>query len=415
MDQSQSKTIRYAVAGVCVLALLMLFGWLVLREPSPSSEPPPVRVVTASPRARSVDPLFTPDDEAPRETLTNQVAGSETTTTNAATIYWQAFGIFDTLSQTQKDLVANWRTNVDASVEAELCEKIQPICDLLHQAAAVSNCDWGLEQPITFETRLPHLNRCRNMARAAVWSVAHCRTNSPSAAIDDLVAASQLGQKVLSPPILIGHLVDLAIQGLVIDSVTEHASLLVSAGGTSVGELLNNADYDEGLRRAFELEADMLTRETDRLAALPPEEAMRELIRIADDSNPQIQSMGLTQAIADMRQAAELQRQLTQALGLPEAEYRAWLTSLDEAGKTNPFVDSFVTGLTKAVIRTQAMTVRTAMTAAGLAVTQDGPNALQSHPDPSTGQPFAYTQTADGFELQSTFQFQEKPVKLSFK
>jgi hypothetical protein len=415
MNQSQSRTIRYAVAGLCGLALLMIFGWLVLRETPPSSEPPPVRAVTVTPRARSVDLLFTSDDEAPRETPTNQVAGSETANTNAAAIYWQAFAIFDTLSQTQKDLVANWRTNVDASVEAELCEKIQPICDLMHQAAAVSNCDWGLEQPITFETRLPHLSRCRNLARAAVWSVAHCRTNDPSAAIDDLAATSQLGQTVLSPPILIGHLVDLVIQGLVIDSVTEHAGLLVSAGGTSVGELLNNANYDESLRGAFELEADMINRETDRLTTIPPEEAMHELLQLAEEAKSQIQSMGLTQAIADMRQAAELQRQYAQALGLPDAEYRAWLTSLDEAGKTNPFVEVFVTGLEKAVIRTQAMTVRTAMAAAGLAVMQDGPAALQSHPDPSTGQPFAYTQTGDGFELQSSFQVAEKPVKLSFK
>ena len=416
MDQSQSRTIRYAVAGVCVLALLMLFGWLVLREPPPSSEPPPVRVVTASPRARSVDPLFTPDDEAPRETVTNQIAGSEMANTNAAAIYWQAFAIFDTLSQTQKDLVANWRTNVDASVEAELCEKIQPICDLMHQAAAVSNCDWGLEQPITFATKLPHLSRCRNLARAAAWSVAHCRTGDPSAAVDDLVAASRLGQTVTSPPILIGHLVDLAIQGIVIDSVTEHASQLVSVGGMSVGELLNNANYDEGWRRAFEVEADIAAREVDRLAALPPEEATHELTQLANDTNnAQIQSMGTAQAIAEMRQAAELQGQFAQAVELPEAGYREWVASLDAVGKTNPFVADFVTALEKTEARTQAMTVRTAMAAAGLAVMQGGPDALQSHPDPSTGQPFAYTQTADGFELQSSFQFQEKPVKLSFK
>jgi len=299
MDQAQSRTIRYAVAGVCVLALLMLFGWLVLREPAPSSEPPPVRVVTVTPRTRSVDLLFTADDETPRETLTNQVAGSATT--NAATIYWQAFGIFDTLSQTQKDLVANWRTNVDASVEAELCEKVQPICDLMHQAAAVSNCDWGLEQPITFATKLPHLSRCRNLARAAAWSVAHCRTGDPSAAVDDLVAASRLGQTVTSPPILIGHLVDLAIQGIVIDSVTEHASQLVSVGGMSVGELLNNANYDEGWRRAFEVEADIAAREVDRLAALPPEEATHELTQLANDTNNAISTIS-TVLVRDLTQ-----------------------------------------------------------------------------------------------------------------
>ena len=415
MNQSDSRTIRYAVAGFCGLALLLVIGWLVLREPPPSSEPPPVRVVTASPRARSVDPLFMPDDEVTRETLTNQVAESATTNGNAATIYRQAFTLLDALSQEQKDLIKDWRTNVDASVEAELCEKIQPICDLMHQAAAVSNCDWGLEQPITFETRLPHLNPCRNMARAAVWSVAHCRTGDPSAAVDDLAAASQLGQNVSSTA-LIGHLVDLAIQGIVIDSVAEHASIVVSAGDTSLAEQFKYANYDESLRGAFELEADMSVREANKLATMPPEEAMRELVTVGDDStSSQIQSMGTTQAIADLRQAAELHRQYAQALGLPEADYRKWLTSLDEAGKTNPFVGALVTPLEKAVDKTQAMTVMSAMAAAGLAVVQGGPDVLQSHPDPSTGRPFAYTQTADGFELQSSFPFLGKPMKLSFK
>ena len=305
---------------------------------------------------------------------------------------------------------------MDASAEAELCEKIQPICDLMHQAAAVSNCDWGVEQPITSETRLPYLSPCRNMARAAVWSVAHCRMGDPSAAVEDLVAASRVGQNALSPPILIGHLVDLAIQGIVIDSITEHASLLVSAGDTRLVEQLNDRNYDEGLRRAFEEEADRMTRETDRLAAGPPEEAMRELVTVGDDKTaPQIQAMGVTQALAGMRQAVELQREYALALRLPEAEYRAWLTKVDEAGKANPLVGALVTSLGKAVDKTQAVTVRTAMAVAGLAVMQNGPDALQSHPDPSTSQPFAYTQTADGFALESSFPFLGKPMKLTFK
>jgi hypothetical protein len=416
MNESDSRTIRNAVAGLCGLALLLVLGWLVLREPPLSSEPPPVRVLTASPRARNVDPLFTPDDDAPRETVTNQVAESATANTNAAVIYREAFALYNALSKEEKELIGEWRSNVDASVAAELCEKVQPICDLLHQAATVSNCDWGLEQPIRFETRLPHLNPARNMARTAAWSVAHCRTGDPSAAIDDLLAASQLGQNV-SSSCLIGHLVDLSMQGIVIDSVAEHASLLASAGDTRLAELFKNASYNESLRDAFELEADMVTREADKLAAGPPEEGLRELIQISDNAKavPQIQSMGLEQVIADLRQVAELQRQLVQAPEWSDAEYRAWLTSVDEAGKTDPFVEVFVTGLDKAAIRTQAMTVRTAMAGAGLAVTQDGPDALQSHPDPSTGQPFAYTKTADGFELQSSFQFQEKPVALSFR
>jgi hypothetical protein len=55
------------------------------------------------------------------------------------------------------------------------------------------------------------------------------------------------------------------------------------------------------------------------------------------------------------------------------------------------------------------------MVVAALAVAQDGPSELQSHLDPSTGQPFVYTETADGFDLQSGFQTNGVPLKMQFK
>src|ERR1035437_6810869 len=110
MNQSQSKTTRYAVAGLCGLALLLVIGWLALREPSPPSpDLPPIKAVTASPRA----PIFTSNNDAAQETPTKPVAESAPIPTNAATIYRQAFAIFDALSNDQKDLIGNWRTNVD--------------------------------------------------------------------------------------------------------------------------------------------------------------------------------------------------------------------------------------------------------------------------------------------------------------
>ena len=418
MNQSESKTRRYAAAGVCGLVLLLFISWFVLREEPPApTEQPPAKVVTVAPRDHSVAPLFVPEDAAAREAVTNQVA--ESTVTNAAVIYGQAFALFNALSKEEKGLIVDWRTNVDAATEAELCDKLQPITDLMHQAAAVSNCDWGVEQPIVPETKLPYLSPCRNLARAGVWSAAHCRKDDPTAAIDDLVAASQVGRNVLSPPVLIGHLVNMAIQSTVMDSVAEHASVLLRSGDTRLADLFQGLllgdNYNEGLRNAFEQEAEVHAREADRLAALPPEEAMHELTQIVDGFNPPIQLPEAAQALADFRQAAELQGQYAQAVGLPDAEYRAWQSSVEEAGKTNPFIDSLVTGFGRTVDKTQAMTVKTAMAEAGLAVLQDGPGALQTNPDPSTGQPFTYTQTADGFELQSSFQLSGKPVKLLFK
>src|ERR1017187_190132 len=224
MNQSETRMTRYAVAGVCGLVLLLVISWFALREePAPPTEQPPAKVVAVAPPDRSIATSFKFGDDPPRETPTNQVVQSGTT--NAAVIYGQAFALFNALSKEEKGLIGNWRTNVDASVEADLCEKIQPICDLMHQAAAVSNCDWGVEQSIVSTTKLPYLFPSRQLSRAGVWSATHCRKDDPTAAIEDLVAASQLGQNVKSPPVLIGHLVNLAIQSVVMESIAEHARL----------------------------------------------------------------------------------------------------------------------------------------------------------------------------------------------
>jgi hypothetical protein len=409
MNQSQSRTIRYAAAGLGVLALLLIIWWFTLREsPAPSPELPPLRAVTVS----SHVPLFTPSN-ALRETSTKTIIESVPIPTNAATIYQQAFTLYDALSQEQKGLIGNWRTNVDASVSAELCAKIQPICDLMHQAAAATNCDWGLG-PIIYTSLLPHFNPCRNLARATVWSAAHCRTDDPSAAVDDLVAASRLGQNVALTPVLLGHLFNLSIQQTVIDSATMQAGTL--AGDSRLAQLFNDANYDEELRRVIEQEANISDRTADAISTMSPELMMRMVNAFhSTDTSVQLPPMEPTEVSADLRQIADLQRQYAQTLELPDADYREWLSSLDAIRKTNPFVEEFLSAMEVNITKTQTMTVYSAMAAAGAAVMQDGPDALQSHLDPSTDEPFSYKPTPSGYDLESSFQFKGKPLKLSFK
>ncbi len=414
MNQPHSKTIRYAGAGVCVVVVLFLLGWFVLREPPVPANDQPIETATVPPRVRHVAHRFASEDAADRETMTNQVA--ESPTTNAATIYRQAFALFDLLTDEQKGLVKDWRTNVNAEVEAELCRKIQPICDLMHQAAAVSNCDWEVERPITFETLLPHLSPCRGLARAITWRVAHCRDGDPTGAIGDLVATVRLGQNV-SPGVVIEHLVGLAIQGLVIDSAAGNADALAATGDRRLVQLFNDTRYDESLRRAFEEEAGILSRLADTLAAMPPDEAMQELKSTfeADSYRSVLETIEAGQGISSIRQAAELSREWAEKLGLPEAEYHEWLTHLQAVMRTNPIAVIFLGALEITENKTQRATISAAMLVAGFAVMSDGPNALLSRPDPATGRPFTYTQTADGFELQSGYQFKGEPVKLRFK
>ena len=409
MNQSD-RTIPYAIAGIGVLALLVVLSWLALRA-TPTEQP--AKAVSASSRERHhVTPLYPPVDEPRSEEAASP--DLETVETNAARIYRQAFALYEALSEEQKGIVRNWRTNVDASVEAELCEKIQPICNLMYLAAVLTNCDWGIEQPVTFKTPLRYLSQSRSIARAAVWSATHCRASDPAGAVDDVVATSHLGQNLSAG--LIGHLVNLAIQGLVIDAVTGQASTLAKAREARLDQLFTDARSEEGLYRAIKQEAGKLSASANQLAATPRAELMRELKELAHE-NSGLESIDPDQAIGQIGQAADLAKQHAQMLGASDAEYREWLASVQAARKTNPLAELFLSPLDQVTELTRAFMVRSAMAAAGLAVICDGTGALQSHVDPATGQPFVYTETADGFDLQSnsSCQINGKPLKLSFK
>lgn len=401
---------RYAVAGILALAFLILAGWFAFREVPLPAEKQQTSATSSKPLARHVTPQLPPADRTQNDASTSPP--TESAATNAAALYLRAFALYDALSKEQKELISSWQTNVDSSVEMELCEKIRPICDLMHQAGALTNCDWELKRPFTDDTLkafLPNFTSSRGIARAAIWSAAHCRTGDNEEAVDDVIATSRLGHKL--PPMLISHLVDLAIQWLALDFTAQHASTLVGGGDTRLFRLFEDSSFDEQLSRALANEADFSKSQMEKLAATTPDEARRAL----SEMPAQAQSIDPNQVIPYLRQAKELQLEYVRALQLPEAEYRECLTRLHAAEKTNPLVGIFVSAYESVVDKTRAMTVRTAMVTAGLAVTRDGQEALQSHVDPSTGQPFAYVETDEGFELQSSYEVNGSPIKLQFK
>jgi len=324
-----------------------------------------------------------PDENAERETLTNQVA--ESATTNAAVLYRRAFALYDALTQEQKGMLGDWRTNVDASVEAELCDKIRPICDLMHQATALTNCDWGLKRPFTYETigtLGPLSDSSRAIARAGRWSAAHCREEDTSGAVSDLVAASRLGHNL--PPLLIGFLVDVAIQESALDFIAKHATTLAASVDLRLPRFFEQGQFDEPLLRAVEGERDLTS---DRF-------------------------FGRTD---DLRQLRDWETQYVKALQMQEAEYQDWLTGLHEAEKSNPLLGMTMSAIEPVVDKSRRASITSAMVAAGLAVMRDGESSLPSHLDPATGEPFVYTQTDDGFELRSGYEYRGEPLKLRFK
>jgi hypothetical protein len=412
MNLFQKRITTYAIAVVVVLFILVLVVRYALREAPAFVDQQPTNLEPTKSETRQTTPDFAATDDQPIETP--PVSQPEkSTVTNAAAIYRQAFALYDALSKDEKGLLADWRTNADSSVEAKLCEELRPICDLMHQATAVTNCDWGIE-PLTYDTKLPHLSPARAIARAAVWNAAHCRANDMKAATDDVLSALRLGQSV-SHSALIGCLVDMAIQSVAWSYVGTNLGSLPSVEGQRILAAFSNPAYEEEASRAMEQTAGATDRLIVKLASLPADEFEKEISQVLDGQN--VSNVDRAAALASLQQIANSERDLARALASGSAdEYEAWAQDSAELQNSNPLAKMLGAGAYDGFVnRVQRETVKRDMVVAALAVAQDGASALQSHPDPATGQPFGYTETSDGFELQSGFKTNGVPLKMQFK
>ncbi len=410
MDQSQKRISAFAVAAIIVLFVLFVACRLALREPSPSpqQEPPGTESAKSLPRQTSLD--FAAIDNQPAEPPVGQLENS--TVTNAAVLYRQAFALYNTLSKDEKGLLVDWRTNVDASIDAELCEKMRPICDIMHRATAVTNCDWGIE-PLMYDTKLPHLSPARGISRAAIWNAAHCQGDDLPGAADDVLSALRLGRSV-SHTAVVGSLVDMAIQAVAESYVAANVGLFRGSETQRLTSILTDPAYEAEPSLAMEQEAIIHDRFVAKLASMPADEFEKSISQMLDGGDAP--KMDRAVALAKYKQVTDSEHDLAKALASGSAdEYEAWLQQRSELEQSNPLAKELLSSWDKFVDRVERAAVSRAMVVAALEVAEAGPSALQSHPDPSTGQPFVYTETTDGFELQSSFQTNGVPLKMQFK
>ena len=329
--------------------------------------------------------------------------------TNAAQFYRDAMAQFNALSPTNKDLLSNWQTNVDAAVEAELCAQLRPICDLLHQAAPVTNCDWGLG-PLEVSTPLPHLGTARALGRAAIWSAAHCRRNDATAATADVLATLRLGQQVGHGAALVGYLVDMSLQQAAWTYVAANLDQFHGPAGRQLAAAFDDLADDDAFSRALGGEADFMERFATKLTTLPPAEAANQVQDFVRTSG----KADVATVVAGIQQVASLNRELAQVMATgSEAAYATWQRHVAELQTANTLlVDILPYGML--VEKAQSYEVNRALVAAGLAVAANGPAGLTAHLDPSTGQPFTYQAVPGGFELQSNYPVNNQPLKMFF-
>lgn len=390
-----------------MLLLGLVALWLWRRQPDePASVAVPVRVRPVPVAPRREVPVTRSREipaSAPAVPVTN------TPPANAADIYRKAIGMIVALTDDEKKVLGDWKATVDPAMAVELCAKLQPIVALAHEAVAVTNCDWGVKN-VGVETKLTYLNPARSLARALVWHAAHCREGDATGAGDDLEATLRIGQD--SAQFLVGHHVNTAIEAMAIEYLAAHAGAFDAGALERLAKLFGDDQYEKALYKAMEWEAEAVSQTADRFAAMAPEQIQQTLQQLRGVN--QFGLMDKAQLVAAVRQVVDLEREYVKAMDLPDAQYQAWLAKLHAMQTANPCVNMWWPTWNAAMDRTRAMVVQRALVVAGLNVLTSGANALQQYPDPASGQPFVYRQTATGFELESAYQQKGKPVVLQF-
>ena len=119
---------------------------------------------------------------------------------------------------------------------------------------------------------------------------------------------------------------------------------------------------------------------------------------------------------AELHYFQQMKLEMAKAMSWPEAQFQAWWSGVERSLPDHPLAEVLYPGDTKDTQiyeRHQHAQVERAMLSAGLTLLQSGPGPRAQFRDP-VGGAFAYVEKPDGFELQSTFKKNGKPVTMSF-
>jgi hypothetical protein len=282
---------RRILIAVIAVALVLVAFWLWQQQPNERQTvnlPPPVQPVPVTPSSEAMMTRLTkPPVSEPVAPVTIAPPA------NAADLYREAFKQLAALSDEEKKLLADWKTDVDAS---ELCAKLKPIIALANEAAEVTNCDWGIKN-IGWNTLLPHLAPAKQLSRALIWNAAHCRADDQAGIGDDLAATLRVGQSI-SSQFLMGHLVNIAVEKIAMDYLTVNVGKLSGEELERLAESLGSNQHDEALHRGLQSEVDTWNQQAKQFATMSLEkiqndEGLQQVL--SDNGEKPVVPMGKTQ------------------------------------------------------------------------------------------------------------------------
>ncbi|HEY0455431.1 MAG TPA: hypothetical protein VGE41_03600 [Verrucomicrobiae bacterium] len=379
-------------------------------------------------------------------------AESYRTDINPALLYFQGFILSPDLSQADRDYLYTgqvWKRDQPLPDKfGDLVMRYSQQLRMVRQAAHSSvPCDWGIDMTSGPRTLLPHLARCKVVAQAArlraMWALQQSR---PEDARDDLLGAFALARNSARDSVLIGVLVQIAMENILASAIAENfgkfpAETLAElergvdglpARGTVAGSI-SMEDFSfvdwcvreiKGFQSKFPGdEARIMQAIHDSFDFLDVQEE-EQANRTKSDVWGKIvkASGGTSEGIIGLLLAEKpLYQQLAGIMALPPTEYHAQAKEFSAQIKnsTNPFVAISFPAFEKCRGREFTILSELAMLRAGIEFKLHGGDAFNKVLDPMTQSPFGFERFVfegvdRGFKVKASYAMNGYPEVLIF-
>ena len=342
---------------------------------------------------------------------------------NAALAYWRAFAMIPNMTAEEEEMVLAAMASLTVPLGQQTDKLVAdwgPALKLLHEGAATSACEWGVdlskEGPATL---LPHLSKARQLARGAWFrSCYFWERGQKQAAVEDLKAAVILARHTgaRGRGLLISVLVQIAIENALVKGAARYLTDVEAADALDrVMADLSAMPNENLISNAFLVEKQTcLGWYIDRLRSGKGEDIAQSLAGEVPGIPGGQSSSELLRLLEETGRHYE---EMAEIFGLPPrqsaARWAAFTKQVEASG--NPFTKLIVPAVYRAREAELELRTRWAMLRAGIAVRKRGPQALQTVKDPYDDLPFEYAEHDGTFELTSRLTTRDgEPVSLSF-
>jgi len=318
---------------------------------------------------------------------------------NAADLYEEAATLYGHLTDADKAMFSPRTENLDPKAAAALYAKIQPILDLLRRARNADYVDWGPIplDPVGWSAQMEEFNEIQRLASLAIWEADVRFKSDPAGAVGDIAAVEAIGRSNASN--LIGLLVQIGVHMSAIKHLEQHVPIIPPAAAPDLATVLSPSALEQSFKSGMNGEASMHQAHLDEYAN--PATRQGSYLQKMLDLSHSPSDPGSKQVTTELEWLKRTDEEIGTHLLEPEVQFQQWWSGKVAEAATMPLAVDGLQATKSVVTRAREVAVATAMLNAAIALERNDQPRFKSILDPSTGQPFNYTKTINGFQLDS--------------